>query len=256
MLQLERPLAVIDLETTGTNVEKDRIVSLSIVRRLVDGRRDFIETLVNPTIPISTGAYNVHGISDLMVQGKPTFADIAAAVADYLDNCDLTGYGILMFDVPLLCEEFRRTQIPFSIEGRSLIDSQQIFFSKEPRTLAGAVKFFCNKELKNAHNSTADALAADEVLDGQLARYSDLPRTVKELGQYCVPKDFVDLDGKLKRRGDGTIYLNFGNQHFDEDITSVALRDPSYLTWIIGAQFSPVVKEECRKALRARGYKF
>jgi DNA polymerase-3 subunit epsilon len=252
-LKLLRKLASFDLETTGTDTEKDRIVSISIVFIDVDYSRSEWSTFLNPGVPIPPNATAIHGITDEMVADKPWFAHAAPLINELLQDCDLTGYNMLMFDLPMLEAEFRRCGLHFSREGRFLADPQRIFFKMQPRTLAAALKFYCGRELEGAHSALPDAVAAVDVLMAQVDHYPEFPDTVEGLDRFCIPADWVDSDGKLKRNPEGKVYLGFGVHH-DKLLTDVALTDPSYLTWIIGANFQPVVKEHCRLALDSVGF--
>lgn len=251
-LKTDKILASIDLETTGTNPVEDRICSMSIVHENTDGARHVWRTLVNPLKKIKKGATAVHGITNEMVNGYPPFSYFAENFKKSIDNCVLVGYGIVSFDLLVLSCEFERCNVSFNMSDYEFVDCQRIFFDREPRTLEAALKKFCEEDLEDAHTCDADAIAALDVLHGQISTYTDLPLDVHELAKSCIPKDAVDPTGKLKIREDGTVYFNFG-QYNDEDLLDVALNDPSYLTWIISAAFHPLVKEACQIALEQKG---
>ncbi|MBN1269055.1 MAG: 3'-5' exonuclease, partial [Kiritimatiellae bacterium] len=180
-LKLQRPLAVFDIESTGVNRRKDRIIDLAIVTLLPDGSQSTFTFRVNPEMPIPAQATKVHGITDADVKDCPTFKQVAADVAACLEGCDLAGYNILGFDIPLLEEEFRRAEVPFNMDGRRVVDAQRIFHQNEPRDLTAALKFYCGEMHLGAHGALEDVLATVRVLDGELARYKDLPRDVEGL---------------------------------------------------------------------------
>src|SRR5574338_735528 len=171
MLQLTKPIAFIDLETTGTNLGSDRIVEIAIVKILPDGTKSVKRKIINPEMPIPAGASDVHGITDDMVKDAPTFRQAANELKQMLDGCDIAGYNYNRFDIPLLMEEFLRVQVDFDMKGRRMIDVQKIFHQMEQRTLSAAYKFYCNKKLEGAHSAEVDAAATYEILLSQLERY-------------------------------------------------------------------------------------
>src|SRR5215212_5560306 len=173
-LQLKRPLAFIDLETTGTNLACDRIIEIAVVKLNVDGTRLVKRKLINPEIPIPAGSSDVHGITDDMVKEAPVFKQVANEIKQFIDNSDLGGYNSNRFDIPMLVEEFLRAGLEFDITTRKLLDVQKIFHQMEQRTLGAAYKFYCNKTLEGAHSAEVDAAATSEVLDAQLERYPQL----------------------------------------------------------------------------------
>jgi len=205
-----KPLAVFDLETTGTYVRSDRIVELAILRVDPDGTATYKLRRVNPEMPIPPDATAVHGISDADVAAEPTFRQLAKSLAAFLEDCDLVGYNLRRFDVPLLQEEFARAGVKFELAGRAIIDACTIFKTNERRDLTTAYDFYCGKDLEGAHSAGADTLATTEILLQQMERYSDLPRTAAELHEYCRDPSWVDEDGKFKWRG-GEAVFSFGN---------------------------------------------
>ena len=183
-LQLARPLAVIDLETTGINLAVDRIVELAIVKVQPDGSRVMKRKLVNPQMPIPKTSSDVHGITDDMVRDAPSFKQIANEIRQFLDNCDLAGYNSNRFDIPMLVEEFLRSGLEFDVTNRHLLDVQKLYHMMEPRTLSAAYKFYCGKDLENAHSAEADAVATFEILESQLHRYPQAGTTVEAIIKY------------------------------------------------------------------------
>lgn len=167
-LQLKRPIACVDLETTGVSITQDRIIEISIVKLYPDGKEEIRTRRINPQMPIPKEASAIHGIFDEDVANEPTFKELANGIKQFLDNCDLCGFNSNKFDFPILTEEFLRAGMDVNFRDRHLVDVQQIFFKKEPRNLAAALKFYCNKEIQNAHSAEADALATVEILKAQL----------------------------------------------------------------------------------------
>jgi DNA polymerase-3 subunit epsilon len=247
--KLERPLAVFDLEATGTNPRTDRIVEVAVVRIFPDDRREVHAFRVNPGVPIPPEATQVHGITDADVARCPTFRDLAPRLLALFDGCDLGGYNCIRFDVPLLIEEFLRVGAQFPMEGRRLIDAQRIFHKREPRDLSAALAFYCKDTHEDAHGAEADALATIRVLEGQFERYPDLPRTAAELDRYCDLRDpsWADREGRL-RWVNGEITINFGKKK-GESLRETAKNDPGFLRWILKGDFPSDTKEIVQKAL-------
>jgi DNA polymerase-3 subunit epsilon len=247
-IRLERPLVVMDLETTGKRVHSDRIVEISTLKVFPDGRNETKTRRLNPGIPIPAEATAIHGITNADVANEKSFRQIARSLAAYLENCDLCGYNLWSFDLKLLINEFRRADVPFSTAGRCLVDPKRIFHQREPRDLSAAVRFYCGMEHEGAHKAEADTLAALLVLDGQADHYDDLPRTIPELHAHMAYPDIVDPDGKLVRRDDGVIVFAFGPQ-CDRPLEDVARTDPGFLEWMLNKDFSDDVKAVVREAL-------
>ncbi len=189
---------VFDLETTGKRVQTDRIVEFSLLKLLPDGTNQIKTRRLNPGIPIPAEATAIHGITDADVANKNYFRQIARSLATYLEGCDLCGYNIWIFDLRMLVNEFKRAEVPFSVEGRHIIDPCRIFHKREPRDLRTALRFFCGMEHEGAHGAAADVLAALLVLDSQVGRYEDLPLTVVELTTRVLMRGHSFLLGKLK----------------------------------------------------------
>jgi DNA polymerase-3 subunit epsilon len=208
-LILERPLAFIDIESTGTNKDTDRIIEISICKLHPDGSREMKTKRINPGVPIPAASTAIHGIKDEDVKDEPLFAEISKSLYSFLDNCDICGFASNRFDVPILFVEFGRAGIYWDYTRFSMIDAGEIFKIKEPRTLAAAYKFYCDKDIEKAHSAEADILATVEVFAAQTDRY-DLPVTVKELALFSNhDKPILDLSGKFSYNEAGEIVLNF-----------------------------------------------
>lgn len=252
-LKLSRPLVFFDIEATGVNVTTDRIVEICVIKLGLDGQQEERTRRLNPGQPIPPEATAIHGITDADVANEPTFRNIAHSLDDFLRDCDLAGFNIIRFDVPLLVNEFERCQIDFRTDTRRLIDAQRIYHRREPRTLSAAVQFYCGREHHDAHGASADVLATIDVLAGQLERYSDLPSTIDELDMYCrpQPENAVDRDGKLLWNANGEVVLGFGASQ-GRPLREVAADDRGLLEWILRSRFSAEVKEVVGDALQGR----
>ena len=249
-LELVRPLVAIDLETTGLDIGSDRIVEICCVKLGCDGHREVRTHRVDPCMPISAEAVRVHGIENADVRGQPTFAQLAQSLYAFLGGCDLTGFNVERFDLPLLRREFEREGLQFPHPGVRVLDSWQIFLRKEPRDLAAATQFYCGRPLTEAHSARADAEAAADVLLAQVARYRDLPADIAGLEAYCHPSkaDWVDSGGKILWKDDQAV-LAFG-RHKDEPLAKLVNDAPDYLRWIVNkANLAPDVVSIVRAAL-------
>lgn len=248
-LQLQRPLVFFDLETTGIEVQQDRIVEICVIKVMPDGERLSRSRRINPEMPIPPEATAIHGITDQDVADQPTFRQVARSLYDFLADCDLAGYNIIRFDVPLLVEEFKRVDMDFSVENRNLVDACVIFHRKESRDLAAALRFYCNEEHVDAHGAESDVLATIKVLEGQLERYDDLPADAAALAEFCNQRksDWVDRDGKLRWRN-GEVVLAFGRQK-GTSLRELAENNSGYLSWIVGSNFSTEIKQIVAAAL-------
>ncbi len=250
---LERPLAIFDIEATGINPRTDRIIELSVIKLVPPkGEREVRSFLVNPGIPIPPESTAIHGIKPDDVQGKPTFKDLAADIYRLLEGCDLAGYNVIRFDLPMLIEEFLRASINFDVSTRRVVDAQRIFHKKEPRDLKAALAFYCDELFLDGHRAEADALATLRVLEGQLERYKDLPATMDELARYCDLRDpsWVDRDGKL-RWVDGEIAINFGRKK-GEKLSVLARADPGFLKWMLKGDFASDTKAIVTRILEGK----
>lgn len=251
-LSLRRPLAFIDLETTGVNVGSDRIVEISILKLLPGGNKEMKTWRVNPTIPIPKQSTDIHGITDEDVKDAPTFSELAHAIAQFIDNCDFAGYNSNKFDVPLLAEEFLRAGLDFDMRNRKLIDVQNIFHQMEQRTLVAAYRFYCNKELENAHSAEADIIATQEILEAQIERYKELKNDVNFLHDFSARNNCVDLAGRIVYNDKGEEVFNFG-KHKDKKVTEVFRTEPSYYQWMMDGDF-PLYTKKVITAIRLREF--
>ncbi len=251
-LKLDRPIVFFDLETTGINVARDRIVEISVVKIFPDYSEKIKKRLINPGIPIPRETTEIHGISDDDVKDAPKFKQVAKSFYEFLENCDLGGFNIIKFDIPLLIAEFKRCDFDFSIKGKQMIDVQRIYHKKEPRTLSAALKFYCNEEHENAHGSEEDARATIKVLAAQLEKYDDIPTSVVELAEYANPSDptFIDMMGKLRWRNDEVV-IGFG-QKSGMSLQLLADKEPNYLQWILRGDFSEDIKTIVKDALQGK----
>ncbi|MDD5697071.1 MAG: 3'-5' exonuclease [Victivallaceae bacterium] len=249
-LKLTRPLIFFDLETTGVSITGDRIVEISVVKLSPDGRKQVTTRRINPQMPIPPEASEIHGIYDRDVENEPAFELIAANLFNYFADCDLAGYNIMKFDIPVLTAEFRRCGLTFSTENRQVVDVYHIFCKKFPRTLTAAYEFFCGKTVENAHSAEADTLATVEVLEGQLKMYPDLPHDVAGLHDFCdlSDPDAIDSGNRFKWQGD-RIIVNFG-RNAGTPLRDIAVNNPGFLQWIVKADFPEDVKKIASDALR------
>ena len=241
-LQLKNPLAVFDLETTGVNTSTDRIVEISIHKVMPNGKTETRTHRVNPGIPIPAKTTAIHGISDEDIANEPKFEDLAPNLFIFLNDCDLAGFNSNRFDVPVLVEEFHRAGYDFDVTNRNLIDIQNIFHKKEPRTLVAAYKFYCGKDLTNAHSAEADTLATYEILEAQLAKYTDLKRDSKSLSEFTTMHNAVDLAGRFVKNDNKEIVFNFG-KHKGKPAAQVLKQEPSYYGWMMQGDFSQNTKK-------------
>lgn len=246
-IKLDRPLAFFDLETTGVTIGADRIIEISVIKISPDGTRSDYHSRVNPEIQIPEFVSQLTGITNLLVAHSPNFASISKELVLFLDGCDLAGYNSNKFDVPFLVEEFHRVGTDFSLTGRRLVDVQNIFHKMEPRTLAAAYKFYCGKDLVNAHAADADTLATYEVFISQLERYNDLQgKDMDFLHKFTNMHNTVDLAGRLVYDEQGREIVNFG-KHKGKFVMDVFQSDPSYYDWIMRGDFSRDTKSVFEK---------
>ncbi len=245
-LNLSKPLAFFDLETTGINVTKDRIVEISILKINPDNSKESYTRKINPTIPIPEFVSKIHGIWDKDVENEPTFADLAAEIRDFFADADIAGYNSDRFDVPLLVEEFMRTEVDFEIEKRKTIDVQTIFHKMEQRTLSAAYKFYCDKELENAHSAEADTNATFEVLKSQLDKYDNLENDIDFLSEFTIQGGkSVDFAKRIVRNDKDQIVFNFG-KHKGVPLETVFDKEPSYYSWMLNGDFPAYTKKVLR----------
>lgn len=255
-LNLKRPLAFFDLETTGIHLASDRIVEISILKINPDGKEEVKTLRVNPGKPIPIEASLVHGIYDADVKDEPTFDKVAKSIAAFIGNSDLAGYNSNKFDVPILMEEMLRSGVDFDITGRKLVDVQNIFHQMEQRTLKAAYKFYCNKELENAHSAEADIRATYEVLLGQLERYDGV-KFVNKQGKESIPvkndvdalheftyvQKSVDFAGTMIFNDKGEELFNIG-KHKGKKVVDVFATEPSYYDWMMNSDFAQYTKKK------------
>jgi DNA polymerase-3 subunit epsilon len=235
MLQLIRPLAVIDIEATGTNLSTDRIIEIAIVKIMPDGRKMVKRKLVNPEMPIPAAVTEIHGITDEMVKDAPVFRQVANEIRQFIDVADLAGYNSNRFDIPMLVEEFLRISLDFDMKNRKLLDVQKIFHQMEQRTLSAAYKFYCNGVLDNAHSAEADACATWEVLQSQVERYPQLGLTVDSILKCIGEENHVDFARRMVMENGREIF-NFG-KHKGRAVTDVLKAEPQYYDWMMKGDF-------------------
>ena len=256
MLPLDRDLVFFDLEATGLNIVKDRIVQIALIKLHADGRPSAeLEMKIKPDVPISAEASEVHGLYAEDLVNASSFKEVAQQLYDFIGDSDLAGYNSNRYDVPLLQEEFYRAGIYLDTSTRRLIDAQTIFYRMEPRTLGAALKFYAGKEMANAHDALADVRATVAVFQGQLAKYAGAEyveegseaepikpfESLDAVAAFCTDDRFLDATRRLKKGPDGTPQFNFG-KYAGQNVVDVFAKDPSYLKWILSKDFSTEVK--------------
>lgn len=249
-LKLHKPLCIFDLETTGTNIGKDRIVEICILKVNPDASRESKTWLVNPEMYIPKEATAIHGISDDDVKDAPKFREIAPKIMEMISGADLGGFNSNRFDVPLLAEELLRAEIDFDLSKFKLVDAQTIYHKMEPRNLTAAYKFYCKKDLENAHSAEADVLATFEVLDAQAGFYEDLPKDIAGLSEFSFHNKFADLAGMLHFDEDGKEIFAFG-KYKGQRVKDVFAKDIGYYGWIQNADF-PLYTKKVLTAIQLR----
>jgi len=236
-LNLKNPLIFFDLETTGINIVSDRIVEISYLKVYLNGEEEGKTRLINPEMPIPPQATAIHGISDEDVKDSPTFKMIAKSLATHIEGCDLAGYNSNRFDIPLLAEEFLRAGVDIDLMKRKFVDIQTIFHKKEPRNLSAAFKFYCDKDLENAHSAAADTKATYEILQAQLDRYPDLKNDISFLSEYSSFNNHVDFAGRVIYNEQKQEVINFG-KYKGRLVEDVFQEDPGYYGWIMQGDFA------------------
>ncbi|MDD2799279.1 MAG: 3'-5' exonuclease [Bacteroidales bacterium] len=236
-LNLKNPIVFFDLETTGTNPAADRIVEICYLKVHPNGKEETKTILVNPDMPIPPSSTAIHGITDEKVANCPKFKEIAKVLARDLEGCDLAGYNSNRFDIPLLAEEFLRADVDIDMTKRKLVDVQTIFHKMEQRTLAAALKFFCDKELENAHTAEADTRATYEILKAQLDRYSNLQNDMSFLAEFSTQTKNVDFAGRIIYDDNGVEVFNFG-KYKGKPVTEVLKEDIGYYGWMMKGDFT------------------
>ncbi|MDX5346633.1 MAG: 3'-5' exonuclease [Hymenobacteraceae bacterium] len=257
-LNLKKPIVFFDLETTGVDICKDRIVEISVLKVMPNGE-EFLKTRrINPTIPIPLESSLIHKIYDEDVKDCPTFAQVAKNLDDYLKGCDLGGYNLIKFDIPLLAEEFLRVGIDFDISNRNIVDACRIFHHMEQRTLSAALKFYCNKTLDNAHSAEADTIATYEILKAQIEKYDGVAMVNEDkMEVFPVQNDMqklheltvqhtADLSGRIVFNRDGKEVFNFG-KHKNIPVEVVLAKEPSYYDWMMKGEFPLYTKKVLTK---------
>lgn len=246
-IKLERPLAIFDLEATGLDVSKDKIVEIAIVKVLPSGEKLNFIAKVNPEMKIPQETIDIHGITDEQVKNEKTFAELLPEIEQFIDNCDLGGFNSNKFDIPLLAEEMLRAGSKVSLHDKKHIDVQNIFHKLEQRNLIAAYKFYCGKDLVNAHSALDDAMATWEVLDAQIAKYEELNADVEFLDDFSKYQGVnrLDFSGRLAINADGKSIYNFGKNK-GKTIEEVFRNEPGYHGWFLNADF-PLYTKQCLK---------
>ena len=244
-LKLKKPICFFDLETTGVNVSKDRIVEISILKVFPNGNKESFTWRVNPEMKIPAVTTAIHGISDEMVLNEPTFKELAPKVSELIKNSDLGGFNSNRFDIPLLAEELLRAEIDFDLKVNQAVDVQTIFHKMEKRTLEAAYKFYCNKDLTNAHSAEADTMATYEVLKAQLDKYDGLENDMDYLSKFSSHQNFVDFAGFIGYNKEGQEIITFG-KHKGKVIEDLFKTEPGYFSWIQNADFPNYTKKVLR----------
>ncbi len=243
MLKLTRPIAFIDLETTGVNLSTDRIVEIAIVKLMPDETRQVKRKLINPQMLIPASSSDIHGITDEMVKDAPTFKQAGNEIKQFLENSDLGGYNSNRFDIPILMEEFLRAEMEVDLSDRRMIDVQHIFYQMEPRTLSAAYRYFCNKELENAHSAEVDIKATIEVLEAQVIRYEKLGDTVDSILEVIGEEKIVDYARRFVFDDKGVEVFNFG-KYKGKSVTDILRNEPQYYDWMMKGDFPMHTKKK------------
>ena len=264
ILKLKNPLSFFDLETTGINIVSDRIVEISIVKMMVNGEIIKKTQRINPTIPIPIESSLIHGIYDEDIKDAPTFKSMAKEFVRFLEGSDLAGFNVLKFDIPVLVEEFLRADMDFDTSNRKVVDVQRIFHMMEKRNLSSAYKFYCHKNLENAHSAEADTIATMEILEAQVQKYDGMDVTDmkgNKLGiiendvdtlHLLTNKNMVDLAGRMVYNNDGDEVFNFG-KHRNKKVTEIFQREPSYYDWMMKGDF-PLETKKRLTEIKLRGF--
>lgn len=263
-LKLKKPLVIFDLETTGTNTVTDRIIEYSFVKVMPEGEMVKKTERVHPEMPIPAESSMIHGIYDKDVKGLPPFKVVAKELNAFLAGCDLAGFNMLKFDVPVLVEEFLRADVDFDLTGRKLLDAQKIFHMMEKRTLSAAYQFYCDKSLENAHSAEADTLATWEVLDAQIARYegmnlTDLRGNIQGVFENNVDiihkitnNKMVDLAGRFVFNEEDVEVFNFG-KHKGKAVEDILKKEAGYYDWMMKGDFAIDTKRKLTE-IKLRGF--
>lgn len=242
MLKLSRPLVFFDIESTGLSITQDRMVEVAFLKVHLDGTTEFKRYLLNPGIPIPAEVSAIHGIKDEDVRFAPKFDQLAGEMYEFLQNSDFAGFNALRFDIPMLAEEFFRAGLDLEVEKRQTVDVQLIFHKMEERNLSAAYRFYCQKELENAHSAEADIRATWEVFQAQIQKYQILPNTVQGIAEFTGNHLRVDMEGKLIKGDDGFVKFNFG-KHKGKRVADVFRTEPSYYSWMMDGDFPAYTKK-------------
>ena len=264
---LDRDLCFFDVEATGLNVIRDRIVQIAIIKFSKKGNeRTELSMMINPGIPISEEAMQVHGITPKMLANKPTFQQVSKKLFDFIGNADLAGYNSNRFDIPMLMEEFARVGMELDVSRRRLIDVQRVFYKMEPRTLRAALRFYCDKKIENAHDALADVEATIEVFKGQLERYNGvdladedgniieapIKNNMQVIHDFTNDLKTIDATQRLKYNQNGVVVFNFG-KHVGKPVAETLHKDRQYYNWIMNKEFSSQVKQLVKKLVKEYG---
>lgn len=249
-LNLTKPICFFDLETTGINISKDRIVEISILKVFPNGTEESKTWLVNPEMTIPQEVIDIHGVTNEKVANEPTFKMLAKEIHNMIKDSDLGGFNSNRFDIPLLAEEMLRAEIDFDMKNRLAIDVQTIFHKKEQRTLTAAYKFYCDKNLEGAHSAEADTNATYEVLKAQIAKYDDIENDTKFLAEFSSRKKFADFAGFITYNKEGVECFSFG-KHKGKLVTDVLEKEPGYFGWLLNADF-PLYTKKVLTAIKLR----
>ena len=251
-LNLNKPICFFDLETTGISITSDKIVEISILKVFPNGKEEKKTWLVNPEIPIPPQSTAIHGISNEKVADAPTFKMLAKEINSWIVDADLGGFNSNRFDIPILAEEMLRAGMDFDMKNRQSVDVQTIFHKMEQRTLTAAYKFYCDKNLENAHSAEADTIATYEVLKAQLDRYEALENNTKFLAQFSTRQKFADFAGFIRFDEDGEEYFSFG-KHKGKKVTEILNKEPGYFGWLLDADF-PLFTKKVLTAIKLRAF--
>jgi DNA polymerase III subunit epsilon len=243
MLQLKKPLAVIDIEATGSNPSIDRIVEIAIIKIMPDGNRTVKRKLLNPQIPIPQNIVDIHGISNDMVKDAPVFKQAAQDLKQFMDGCDIACYNAYRLDLPILIEEFIRAGVDFEMKNRKVVDVQKIYHQMEQRTLSAAYKFYCNKSLEGAHGAETDASATVEILNAQLGRYPQLGNSIDTVLKSIGEEQIIDFARRFTYNDKGQEIFNFG-KHKGRTIAEVLKAEPQYYDWMMKGEFPMNTKQK------------
>lgn len=241
-LNLKKPIVFFDLETTGLNTARDRIVEISLLKVSPNGNEEQKTYRINPEMPISDESIAIHGITNDDICNAPIFKSVAKEISRFIEGCDLAGYNALKFDIPMLAEEFIRADVDIDLRKHHFVDAQVIFMKKEPRTLSAAYKFYCGKNLEDAHSAAADTMATYEVLKGQLNMYEDLLNDVEKLSEFSSYGEMADFAGRLAYDENKEMVVNFG-KYKGQKLFEVFRKDPSYYSWIQQGDFPLFTKK-------------